>query len=910
VSGARPKPEPIEWRPSPVLAPSPVRVGPISSPTAKRYGQTQPSFPDDQSQLFFPDELRSDNIRGRMPAMNSTHQDTPWRNVNQPVTKPRLSRSPAPGRVTSRLPRERSPMNRELLKSYDPLNFGLDSRRCVPASTLPPQNQFADYPPFGHDSGFKPKTETDGLHPPPINTSLDAPTTTIHKPIMESTGVGPDGPSVAMPDILMESTGVGTGVGTDGLNNTIHDIMMAGSGGPNNTMHKPMMESIGVGPDGPSNTIPNIMMESMGVGTGVETDGLNNTIHNAMMESTGVGTGVGPDGPNNTIQEIMMESAEVGTGVGTSTQTMFPVEVETQTFLSSHLDAPWSFAKETQTMWPEARETQTVWPEDLVKETQTMPNNLEEAADAQRHYVQGQDMHGHGAPGIDLSFITKETQTLSQSPRVQPGMSPQNTQQAQFPREPSPKSALSPAHGNGESTEFFSNEPLVFELHASGPCTPERPANVPLASHSNGWPRIAEPPVTTIRNAPTAHQSFDLLSYTPITDWINSTAPSLPPWIPATEIPPKEKKTCLPVEPGPSKSILGDQPHNYGTGQLTSCTPITDWITNTERPFPPAIPKNYVIEEPARAQTPPRPQTPPPLQTPQMPPRFPTPPRLPTPRQVPQTRNQNQLTNGNHVQPLFAPSQSGEECVHMSSTGQPPIMGSVGASYSPPPRAPNRAPSKTRRGFARSPSPFGYRGDSALVLVPPPAHARVQVPSQSRVAHERDAYEQTVASKSARGLSVGVRFGTQGGPAGADLYAYRPPQCANLAKVITYNEHGVELFQLPPRWIVLRPEGCPLVWIVLRQGNSLPFDISCGMLVVDWGALTQDPSLHNSEDGKLRCAIIGDAPAMTPLGLDEGLLMSHDRSGPNTHVRLLLEPNCGRVICHWLKNAKQRGIAI
>lgn len=187
-------------------------------------------------------------------------------------------------------------------------------------------------------------------------------------------------------------------------------------------------------------------------------------------------------------------------------------------------------------------------------------------------------------------------------------------------------------------------------------------------------------------------------------------------------------------------------------------------------------------------------------------------------------------------------------------------------------------------------------GDSnpGLLIIPPATH------------HEpvKDASPISLVSMEPRmpkraGLNVGVRFGSSAPASDADLYAYRPPQCPDLSRVITYREDGSESFQLPPSWIVLRPEDCPLVWIVLRSGTVLPNPDTYGTLAIDWLV----------DATTMTCAVMGQAPAISSLGADQGLLKPPMESIEDTHVSLVLEPQCGRTIRRWLACAQRMGIA-
>jgi len=105
-------------------------------------------------------------------------------------------------------------------------------------------------------------------------------------------------------------------------------------------------------------------------------------------------------------------------------------------------------------------------------------------------------------------------------------------------------------------------------------------------------------------------------------------------------------------------------------------------------------------------------------------------------------------------------------------------------------------------------------------------------------------------------------------------------------------------------WMVLRPGECPLVWIwiVLHSSASVPpyGDAGCPMQV-EWAA-PQGPAP--------RCTVAGEAPHEAVLGVDEGLLRAEARQGRQNaeQVRLLLNPQSGRIFCRWLRNAQQVGI--
>eukprot|EP00811_Abedinium_folium_P031297 NODE_5084_length_1810_cov_4.874629.p1 GENE.NODE_5084_length_1810_cov_4.874629~~NODE_5084_length_1810_cov_4.874629.p1 ORF type:complete len:521 (+),score=115.82 NODE_5084_length_1810_cov_4.874629:177-1565(+) len=153
------------------------------------------------------------------------------------------------------------------------------------------------------------------------------------------------------------------------------------------------------------------------------------------------------------------------------------------------------------------------------------------------------------------------------------------------------------------------------------------------------------------------------------------------------------------------------------------------------------------------------------------------------------------------------------------------------------------------------------------------------------------------------GLGVRIRFGGHNADYTADLYVYRPPQSLMPLSVISYDERGKELFELPAWWAVLRPDDCPLVWVLLRPGPSMPAVHSSGTFVLDCAA---------AASGKLCCAIVGIAPAQAPLGVDEGLLSMHEEVPPHNvamAVRLLLEPHSGRTVRRWLAGAQRLGIA-
>jgi len=144
--------------------------------------------------------------------------------------------------------------------------------------------------------------------------------------------------------------------------------------------------------------------------------------------------------------------------------------------------------------------------------------------------------------------------------------------------------------------------------------------------------------------------------------------------------------------------------------------------------------------------------------------------------------------------------------------------------------------------------------------------------------------------------------------ADGELYAYRPPQCSDLSRLVTYCTDGTELFQLPSLWMVLRPDDCPLVWIVLQDCANLPLHWTSGsQLTVEWAA-PQAP-----DQNRLGCTVTGEAPLEAVLGLDEGLLRpaaTNARISDDKQTRLLLNPQCGRIICRWLRHAQQVGIMI
>merc|ERR1712137_649422 len=144
--------------------------------------------------------------------------------------------------------------------------------------------------------------------------------------------------------------------------------------------------------------------------------------------------------------------------------------------------------------------------------------------------------------------------------------------------------------------------------------------------------------------------------------------------------------------------------------------------------------------------------------------------------------------------------------------------------------------------------------------------------------------------------------------ADGELYAYRPPQCSDLSRLVTYCSDGTELFQLPSLWMVLRPDDCPLVWIVLQDCANLPLQWTSGsQLTVEWAA-PQAP-----DQNRLGCTVTGEAPLEAVLGLDEGLVRADATNAKmpgDKQTRLLLNPQCGRIICRWLRHAQQVGIMI
>lgn len=139
-----------------------------------------------------------------------------------------------------------------------------------------------------------------------------------------------------------------------------------------------------------------------------------------------------------------------------------------------------------------------------------------------------------------------------------------------------------------------------------------------------------------------------------------------------------------------------------------------------------------------------------------------------------------------------------------------------------------------------------------------------------------------------------------------DLYVYRPPQIADLSKVIVYGEEGEELFQLPPHWMVLRAADCPLLWVQLRWGVALPPGGASCVMLIEWDA----PSLREGEDPPIFDAVhgtlVGEAMRLTPVPLDEGLLRT-DPAKPQ--IRMLLEPHCDQTLRLWLRHAQQLGSA-
>merc|ERR550537_498826 len=162
------------------------------------------------------------------------------------------------------------------------------------------------------------------------------------------------------------------------------------------------------------------------------------------------------------------------------------------------------------------------------------------------------------------------------------------------------------------------------------------------------------------------------------------------------------------------------------------------------------------------------------------------------------------------------------------------------------------------------------------------------------------------ATSQAKGLPV--RIMSNGvGIADGELFAYRPADCQDLSRLVTFCDDGTELFQLPPLWMVVRPDECPLVWIVLHSSASMPPNWAAGSTMqVEWAA-PQGPAPN-----WVGCTVAGEAPHEAVLGVDEGLLRAEAMPGKQLaeQVRLLLNPQSGRILCRWLRHAQQVGILI
>eukprot|EP00811_Abedinium_folium_P028110 NODE_4324_length_1905_cov_5.623735.p2 GENE.NODE_4324_length_1905_cov_5.623735~~NODE_4324_length_1905_cov_5.623735.p2 ORF type:complete len:199 (-),score=61.84 NODE_4324_length_1905_cov_5.623735:1067-1663(-) len=170
-------------------------------------------------------------------------------------------------------------------------------------------------------------------------------------------------------------------------------------------------------------------------------------------------------------------------------------------------------------------------------------------------------------------------------------------------------------------------------------------------------------------------------------------------------------------------------------------------------------------------------------------------------------------------------------------------------------------------------------------------------------------YTLPAPSKATRGLSVAVHFGggiAGGGSCGsramsAELYAYRPLQCDDdIAAAVTYDGDGGELFTLPPQWLVLRPHGGPLVWIVPRAGVPVFAHSGIESVMIECVTAAAKTGLAR----RLCCTVVGAAPSAAALVKDEGLLKSEEAE---KHARLALEAESGAIVRQWLALAQRHG---
>lgn len=229
--------------------------------------------------------------------------------------------------------------------------------------------------------------------------------------------------------------------------------------------------------------------------------------------------------------------------------------------------------------------------------------------------------------------------------------------------------------------------------------------------------------------------------------------------------------------------------------------------------------------------------------------------------------------------------------LHVHSLGQRSIGGAPTASPS------SQSSRSTLHEKNYPPKKPSCRSNPGLLLIPPPTQQALE-PVKDAPAISLMSMESTMPKQV--GLNVGLRFGNSEPAAHADLYAYRPPQCAGLSRVITYSEDGSEHFQLPPSWIVLRPEDCPLIWIVLRSGTFLPDPDTYGTVVINW----------LDDVTTMTCGVMGMAPAISSLGAGKGLFKPPMGSMKDTHVSLLLGLQCGCTFRRWLARAQRMGIVL